>query len=192
MYKIGDKVICPHKPLKRETNRFPGWDSRMDQLIGVEGEITHVDTGFPTVYEVNFEKTTNRDLDFWYYLEEWLEPAIDRQSFTVSTDNKKIVTVVDIDTGISGEAKCHPDDEFNLITGIVMAYERMTEKLKDTYYTGPVFCTRNEIQGFVKGYIYHIFHGELMDNDGYVYKKIKDIDDYFGDGIFIPFEGIEN
>lgn len=81
---------------------------------------------------------------------------------------------------ITSEARCHPDDEFDLKTGMNIALDRLLEKT--SLYNGKVVCVENNGHmrfGFTKGKIYTIANGEIEDDYGMrPFRKIKSLDDF--------------
>ena len=75
------------------------------------------------------------------------------------------------------EATCHPEDEFDLKTGIDIALDLLLSKMK--LYNGKVVCIENDPAKypFTKGKIYTIVNGEIKDNYGMTpFKSIKSLD----------------
>ena len=196
-YKIGDKVICPIRPKDPEEKDGPGWNYDMDDLIGKVGTIEQVYRGHEkTRYFVRFDDDEN--YEGWYYLEKWLisaKEALEKCSnYHIWTDNIKLVSVSDDETGLIASARCHPNDSFNLVTGIEIAMDRLMDKIKNRFYTGEVFCVEVDEVAFSKGYIYHIDKGVLYDDDGNIYcNNITDPELLAFDGVvMMPVEGIKN
>jgi len=76
-------------------------------------------------------------------------------------------------TGKIGEAKCHPDDEFDFNIGAKLAFDRLmeveeNEKIGEQYYNGKVVCTKTDDYStdFTKGKIYNFVNGVIEDDDG--------------------------
>lgn len=80
----------------------------------------------------------------------------------------------------TSEARCHPDDEFDLKTGINIALDRLLAKA--SLYNGKVICVKNDGPikfDFTKGKIYNIVDGEIKDDEGKTpFKNIKSLDQF--------------
>lgn len=95
-------------------------------------------------------------------------------------------------TGKIGEAKCHPNDEFDFNIGARLAFDRLMdskdEKIEDKeqYFSGKVVCLSNVI-GFTKGKIYEFVNGKTVDDDQDtrpLYDRVRDINDIYN-GAFV-------
>lgn len=81
---------------------------------------------------------------------------------------------------VISEATCHPDDDFDLKTGMNIALDRL---LAETYlYNGKVICVENNGHmrfAFTKGKIYTIANGEIKDDyEMTPFRKIKSLDEF--------------
>lgn len=79
---------------------------------------------------------------------------------------------------VTSEARCHPDDEFDLKTGINIAIDRL---FKLSLYNGKVVCIESDPVKFpfTKGKIYTIANGEIKDNYGITsLKNIRSLDEF--------------
>lgn len=78
------------------------------------------------------------------------------------------------------EATCHPEDEFDLKTGIDIALDRLLSKMK--LYNSKVICVENDGPikfDFTKGKIYNIVDGEIEDDSGMrPFKNITSLDQF--------------
>ena len=198
-YKIGDKVICPIKPKDPEEEGGPGWNYAMDDSIGKVGTIEEVCRDLEkTRYFVRFDESC----ESWFYLEKWLIPAKEAlkieeskySSYHIWTDNIKFVSASDDETGLIASARCHPNDSFDVVTGIEIAMDRLMDKIENRFYTGEVFCVKADEVAFSKGYIYHINKGVLYDDDGHIYCNSITGPELlaFGALIMMPVEGTKN
>lgn len=94
-------------------------------------------------------------------------------------------------TGKIGEAKCHPDDEFDFNIGAKLAFDRLIKEdeiieSKEKYYTGKAVCTL-EVVGFTRGKIYAFVNGETVDDDQDtrpLHDRVRDINDIYN-GAFV-------
>lgn len=81
---------------------------------------------------------------------------------------------------VISEARCHPDDDFDLKTGIRIALDRLLEEI--SLYNGKVVCVENNGHmrfAFTKGKIYTIANGEIKDDCEMIpFRKIKSLDEF--------------
>jgi len=109
-YKVGDKVRIINK-------RGIGWNccGEMDEYFGKVVTITSMqDNG-------NFHV----DSKCWLFSKKDIDenPRIETKIFNAG--NKTVVILAD---GRRGEAKCSPDDEYNPVVGVAIAYGRALAK----------------------------------------------------------------
>lgn len=91
-----------------------------------------------------------------------------RNYIIIYKDNKRVVAI-DKETGKTGVAKCHPDDEFDFNIGAKLAFERLMEppKEEEKFYNGKVVCVdRGECDWVTTGKIYEFKDGIAMHDDG--------------------------
>ena len=178
-FNIGDRVrVLDGSKIENYTY---GW--AMKEAIGKEGVITNRRAIEKRLsYRIKFDDC---ELDNWfercYFDERGLElVGINSINFTIV--GRRVISQMCDSNGVivESEARCHPDDEFDLKTGINIALDRLLEK---TYlYNGKVICIENNSLIkflFTKGKIYTIVNGEIKDDNGtVVFSKIKFLDEF--------------
>lgn len=194
-FDIGDKVTIPKRPENCDVP--PYWIIQMDRLIGEVGKVVERewrDTYF--LYQVEY-KDKDGYTDWWCYREEWLWGVVEEDipkdaSYIIYTDNKKYVSVSNKDTNEIAFARCHPDDKFDLVYGVNLAFSRLHERETKPLYNGEVICidSTNDKE-FSVGYAYEIKGGKLINNKHLPacidIKEMKDIK--VGYASFVPFHG---
>lgn len=176
-FKIGDRVkVLDGSKIKEYTN---GWD--MEEAIGKEGVIINrYAIGKHPSYNIKFDDNV---FNVWFggcdFDERGLElVGINSINFTIV--GRRVISQMCDSNGetITSEARCHPDDEFDLKTGINIALDRLLEKT--SLYNGKVVCVENNCYvkfAFTKGKIYNVVDGEIKDNDGKTFiKSIRSLD----------------
>ena len=163
-FDIGDRVrVLDGSKIEYFTG---GWVPVMNRTIGQEAKITTlVDKYGIPAYKLEFE---NKDLhlfnkanfderglelvDSISNLQFWIEGrTVHCEAFFGGFDKK-----------VMSEATCHPDDEFDLKTGMNIALDRLLAKT--SMYNGKVICVENNGHmrfAFTKGKIYTIANGEI-------------------------------
>lgn len=178
-FKIGDRVkVLDGSKIKDYTH---GWC--MKEAIGKEGVVTN--RNVTTIekrayYKIKFDDSA---FDNWLgtcdFDERGLElVGINSINFTIV--GKSVISQMCGSNGViaESEARCHPDDEFNLKTGINIALDRLLEKA--SLYNGKVVCIENNRYvnfAFTKGKIYNVVDGEIKDDNGKTFiKSIRSLD----------------
>jgi hypothetical protein len=177
-FNVGDRVrVLDGSKIEEYTY---GWF--MEDAVGKKGIITACDMiGKYPAYQIKFD-----DRDFWRYNdcifdERGLEFVgfdainfyiVGRKVYARMCDsNGKVVTAV---------TRCHPDDDFDLKTGMNIALDRLLAKA--SLYNGKVVCVENNGHmrfAFTKGKIYTIANGEIKDDYGMTpFRKIKSLDEF--------------
>ena len=107
--------------------------------------------------------------------------------------NGNSVIAKDKATGKKAEAKCHPDDEFDFMTGVKLALERLSqpEEEKPKYFNGKVVCVEKKNDFFTKGKIYEFKNGMSVDDVGdnfpFASGPIKSVEDLSHGGVKSKF-----
>lgn len=76
-------------------------------------------------------------------------------------------------TGTTVEVKCHPDDEFDFMTGAKLAFDRLIKIATPQYYNGKVVCINNAGLGFKAGKIYEFIDGRCIDDSNRYFPSIR-------------------
>lgn len=176
-FKIGDRVkVLDGSKIKNYTN---GWD--MEEAIGEEGVIVNrYVIGKRPSYNIKFDDSV---FNVWFggcdFDERGLElVGINSINFTIV--GRRVISQMCGSNGVivESEARCHPDDEFDLKTGINIALDRLLAKT--SLYNGKVVCVENNCYvkfAFTKGKIYNVVDGEIKDNNGKTFiKTIRSLD----------------
>ena len=176
-FRIGDRVkVLDGSKIKEYTY---GWF--MTDTVGKKGVIIARNMiGEYPAYQIKFD-----DRDFWQYNvctfdERGLEPIPININFSIV--GRKVYSSICDSNGetITSVARCHPDDEFDLKTGMNIALDRLLEKT--FLYNGKVICIENNGLVkflFTKGKIYTIVNGEIKDDhETVVFSKIKFLDEF--------------
>lgn len=121
-YKVGDTVKIKEGLKEGYT---PGLIEEMEKYCGKIAKIVDMDSN-----------SYKLDIDYrcWYWNDNMLESSKSKKYEIIVEGNT--VTVTD-DKGNTGIAKCSPEDEFNLSTGISIAIDRLKWKPKrdENYWT---------------------------------------------------------
>ena len=126
-FKVGDKVRV-RKGLVAG-HRYNGI-TFTESMKKYEGEILTIEGIKKDCYLVKG--------DIWNWTDEMLEEVTEKpqvKEYRIIVDGRKVIAKND--SGDIGIARCHPEDEFDLATGINLAIERLLEwpKNGDEYYT---------------------------------------------------------
>jgi len=121
-FNVGDYVKIK-KGLKYGTTH--NFVFEMQEYCGKEAKIVKIDKSY---YKLDI------DNEAWYWNENMLESVKSKKYAVIVEGNT--VTVTD-DEGNIGVAKCSPEDEFNLSTGISLAIDRLKWKPS----SGEIFFT---------------------------------------------------
>jgi hypothetical protein len=122
--KVGDTVKIKENLIADKAYGGESFVYRMEEYRGKQARITDVGRPF---YKLDIDDGR------WNWTVDMLEPISKKYVVTVSGNT---VTVKD-DKGNTGIAKCSPEDEFNLSTGISIAISRLKWKpsLGERYFT---------------------------------------------------------
>lgn len=71
-FNVGDRVIILDGRIIEASGSDPNWVDDMDELVGCEGEVIHVNTGMDGVYCVSAESPSNGEDQQFYYSASWL------------------------------------------------------------------------------------------------------------------------
>ena len=112
-FKVGD-IVKIKEGLTSENTR--GFVSNMEKYCGKKAKITKIS---------GMDYNLDIDEGEWYWYEDMLEDVRPKK-YEITVEGNT-VTVTD-DEGNTGVAKCSPEDEFNLSTGISLAIDRLTWK----------------------------------------------------------------
>lgn len=133
--KVGDYVRIKEGLNEEDTKNFA---KEMEKYCGKVAKIT----------EVNSESySLNIDNERWYWNEHMVESV---QTYNIIVAGNT-VTVTD-EKGNTGVARCSPEDEFNISTGISLALERLKWKPNcNEYYWTIDFKWPNWVREYVWG-----------------------------------------
>ena len=178
-FNIGDRVkVLDGSKIENYTC---GW--AMKEAIGKEGVITNRNVTRiekrPS-YNIKFDDSA---LDNWLGTCDFDERGLELvgiNSINFIIVGRRVISQMYDSNGViaESEARCHPDDEFDLKTGINIALDRLLAKT--SLYNGKVVCVENN--GFVKfpftkGKIYNVVDGEIKDDNGKTFiKSIRSLD----------------
>mgnify|MGYP006916043099 CR=1 FL=1 len=90
-----------------------------------------------------------------------------KETIVIYRDGNSVIAKDKV-TGKKAVAKCHPDDEFDFMTGAKLALERLSqpEEEKPKYFNGMVVCIKSGTPLVTKGKIYEFKDGISKFNDG--------------------------
>ena len=178
-FEIGDRVkVLDGSKIKDYTC---GWC--MNETIGKEAVIINrYAIGKRPSYKIKFDDRDFKRYDSYTFDERGLESAGINIGFSInfSTVGRKVYSSLHTSNGeiIRAVARCHPDDKFDLKTGMNIALERLLEKISS--YNGKVVCVENNGSvkfSFTKGKIYNVVDGEIKDDNGKTpFKSIRSLD----------------
>lgn len=177
-FNIGDRVrVLDGSKIKDYTR---GW--YMIDAIGKEGIITRrsIIKNLPA-YKIKFINVESDMYRFCVFDERELEfVGFDAINFVI-IGRKVYARMCDSNGEVTtSEAKCHPDDDFDLKTGMNIALDRLLAKA--SLYNGKLVCIENNDPvkiAFTKGKIYTIVNGEIKDDYGMTpFRKIKSLDEF--------------
>lgn len=176
-FNIGDRVrVLDGSKIKDYTG---GWC--MKDTIGKEGVITDcVEIKKLPAYKIKFDDKSLGCNEWCDFDERGLVPVGININFLII--GKKVILCARNSNGevITTEARCHPDDEFDLKTGMNIALDRLLAEI--SLYNGKVVCVENNEHmrfAFTKGKIYTIANGEIKDDYGMIpFRKIKSLDEF--------------
>lgn len=134
-YKVGDKVRVREDLIVNNTYGNYFFSSGMKPYVGKTMTINHVGN-----HAYHFKEDKNN----WDWTDEMLE---DVEGINIIVDGNKVIAKKDGKVGI---AKCSPEDEFDIFTGVRLAIDRLEEKCRpyswlkygDRYYV-PSFIDDN-------------------------------------------------
>lgn len=179
-FNIGDRVrVLDGSKIKNYTG---GWF--MDETVGKKGVITkRITARNLPCYEIRFddiELKSNESCDFDERGLELVDSISNLQFWIEGRTVHCEAFFGSFDKTLTSEAKCHPEDEFDLKTGIDIALDRLLSKMK--LYNGKVVCVESDGPvkfSFTKGKIYTIVNGEIKDDEGKTpFKNIKSLDQF--------------
>ena len=175
-FNIGDRVkVLDGSKIENYTC---GW--AMKEAIGEEGVITNRHAiGKRPAYRIKFDDDSELYNRFGTCeFDERGLVGINTINFTIV--GRRVISQMCGPKGVivESEARCHPDDEFDLKTGINIALDRLLEKI--SLYNGKVVCIENTCYvkfAFTKGKIYNVVDGEIKDDNGKTFiKSIRSLD----------------
>ena len=176
-FNIGDRVkVLDGSKIKDYTS---GW--AMKEAIGKEAVITdRYAIGKHPAYRIKFDDSAfDNRFGTCNFDERGLE-LVGINSINFIIVGRRVISQMCGSNGetITSEARCHPDDEFDLKTGINIALDRLLEKA--SLYNGKVVCVENNCYvkfAFTKGKIYNVVDGEIKDDNGKTFiKSIRYLD----------------
>ena len=140
-YKVGDKVRI-RKNLK--VDKSYGGATFVDKMEKHSGRTMTVDS-----ITFNNKYLLKEDGDKWYWTDEMFEGA---ECITILVKDNKVIAKKGDKVGI---AKCSPEDEFDIFTGVRLAIDRLEEKCKP--YSWLKYGVRYFVPDFVEGKLYTSF-----------------------------------
>lgn len=176
-FNIGDRVrVLDGSKIEDYTG---GWC--MEYTVGEEGVITDCTTvEKTTAYKIKFDNRELGRFESCNFDERGLEPVGIHITFSIM--ERRVISRVYDSKGViaESEARCHPDDEFDLKTGIRIALDRLLAEI--SLYNGKVVCVENNGHmrfAFTKGKIYTIANGEIEDDCEMIpFRKIKSLNEF--------------
>lgn len=179
-FNIGDRVrVLDGSKIKDYTG---GWC--MKDTIGKEGVITDqsIIESHP-FYTIRFDDRKFNIYESCIFDERGLELVDSISNLQFWIDGRTVhceAFFCDFDKKVMSEATCHPEDKFDLKTGINIAVDRLLAKI--SLYNGKVVCVESDGPvkfSFTKGKIYTIANGEIKDDEGKTpFKNIKSLDQF--------------
>lgn len=177
-FNVGDRVrVLDGSKSKVYTVNWAG----KENVIGKEGIIINCSIiENHLFYRIKFDDRKFKKYDSCIFDERELEPVGIHITFSIM--ERRVISRVYNSKGViaESEARCHPDDEFDLKTGIRIALDRLLEEI--SLYNGKVVCVENNGHmrfAFTKGKIYTIANGEIKDDYGMIpFRKIKSLDEF--------------
>lgn len=120
-YKVGDKVRV-RKDLVGDSQY--GTEKFMSDMKKYSGKIMTVD-----IITSTGKYNLKEDADCWNWTDEMLEEVdeMGNVKIKIAVDGNKVIAKMGKETGI---AKCSPEDEFDIFTGVRLAIDRLEEKCK--------------------------------------------------------------
>lgn len=176
-FHIGDRV----RVLDGSKIKNCIFDHFINDAIGKEAIITdrNIIESHPC-YRIKFNDRDLKRYDSYIFDERELEPVGIHITFSIM--ERRVISRVYNSKGViaESEARCHPDDEFDLKTGIRIALDRLLAEI--SLYNGKVICIENNGHmgfDFTKGKIYTIVSGEIKDDYEMIpFRKIKSLDEF--------------
>ena len=176
-FNIGDKVrVLDGSKIKKYTCNWS-----MQEIISQTGVITDQSIiENHQFYRIKFDNRKFNAYESCIFDERGLEFAPSNINFLII--GRKVYARMYNSNGevITSVARCHPDDEFDLKTGMSIALDRLLAK--NSFYNGKVVCIENDGPvkfSFTKGKIYNIVDGEIRDDCGMTpFKNIKSLDQF--------------
>lgn len=177
-FNVGDRVrVLDEFKIKVYTTNWAG----KKNVIGKEGIIINrsiIENHL--FYRIKFDDRKFNKYDSCIFDERELEPVGIHITFSIM--ERRVISRVYNSKGViaESEARCHPDDEFDLKTGIRIALDRLLAKV--SLYNGKVICVENDGPikfDFTKGKIYNIVEGEIKDDCGKIpFKNTTSLDQF--------------
>lgn len=178
-FNVGDRVrVLDGSKIKDYAG---GWC--MENVIYEEAIITNrfisTPKKFPS-YKLKFYDRDFKRYDSYTFDERGLDFAEIIIAFTIK--GSKVSSIMYNSKGAiaASEARCHPDDDFDLKTGMNIALDRLLAKT--SLYNGKVICVENNGPikfDFTKGKIYNIVYGEIEDDNGMIpFKNTTSLDQF--------------
>lgn len=167
VYRSGDKVRIKDQWVSGQQNT----DGEMDHWLGKVMTIKY--TGDDGRYYQMEEDQGEYCGSGWYWYPADFDLWKPQEKIVITSDGR--VTEARMFDGKtllkSAVATCSPDDAFDFATGAKIAVDRLLAESKPVsdsapqYLTADAICFR-EVDGFVKGKVYHIENGFMEDDDG--------------------------
>lgn len=177
-FNVGDKVRVLDG--SKTKNYSYGWC--MENTIDKEGTIVSrsIIEARP-FYKIKFDDKMFERYDSCIFDERALEFVENRYINFVIIGRTVYSRMCDSNGEVStSEARCHPDDDFDIKTGINIALDRLLAKA--SLYNGKIICVENDGPlkfSFTKGKIYNIVDGEIKDDDGMIpFKNTTSLDQF--------------
>lgn len=171
-----------------------GWvsgRSGMDDFVGKTATVERINE-----YDNGVELSGVTDISYWgwdiryleYVPKEKASDAPYNNEIVINTDGKSVIATLTA-TGERGEAKCHPDDEFDYEAGAKLALTRLFEKARKPEALNCKFVVaKSENDSFTVGKIYEVVDGRFSIYDDLFplstncLTSFDELEAYLGDG----------
>lgn len=174
-FNLGDRVLvkesCPFSTYCNETGTVVAFSrlGNVGVMFDKEGIGAHTCSSC-AVEKVKFNIPHNSC--YWISEKDCQLIIKNKIHIEIDSDNVKNTTLVMTvgNQAVKSSAKCAPEDEFDLTTGISLCLERALKKLEaaNKLMNGRYVYIAHDQPGLTKGKIYIFIDGMFIDDDGYV------------------------